>query len=44
LHEKGWQVLVPWECQLKDEIGTMGAIATFLSAEAQEKTHLKEIT
>lgn len=31
LRETGWQVLVLWECQLKDEVALMCAIRTLLS-------------
>lgn len=31
LREAGWQVLVLWECQLKDDAAILGAITTFLT-------------
>lgn len=42
LREAGWQVLVLWECQLKDEAAVMGALTTFLSRKLKTKIHVKD--
>ena len=36
LQEAGWQILVLWECQLKDEFALMNTLTTFLSGNANQ--------
>lgn len=38
LREAGWQVLVLWECQLKDDTAIMNVITAFMSEESNTKS------